>query len=163
MDAFQFQSEGNVADGGTHLITLRTVDALSSGMPIDDGGLNRGDGGRELQWQDLREIVTDVLLAQDGEEYRLGDFVVMPNHLHALVGMYPGRNVAAQCEMWISRSTELINAFRSRTGDFWCADPVCEPVRNWDEFDERRKTLRRDPKAAGLRVGEYYLHVAEDD
>lgn len=163
MDAFQFQTGRGATDGGTHLITLRTVDSLGLGSGVDDRELDQGHGSCELQWQDIREIVADVLLAQDGEEYRLGDFVVMPNHLHALVGMYPGRSVDAQCAVWISRSTELVNAFRSRAGEFWHPDAKCEQVKDWDEFDERRKRLRRDPKAAGLRVGEYYLRVAEDD
>ena len=163
MDAFRFQDAAGAADGVTHFITLCTIDALTERSSASDEVLNQGGGECELQWQDLREIVADVLLAQDGEEYRIGDFVVMPNHLHVLVGLYPGRSVAEQAQAWMKRSTELINDFRRRTGNFWHDLVISSPVADWDDFDECRKRIRRDPKSAGLRVGEYYLHIAEVD
>jgi type I restriction enzyme R subunit len=37
-----------------------------------------------LRWPELAQIVADSLLHFDGQRYRMGDFVVMPNHVHVL-------------------------------------------------------------------------------
>ncbi len=162
MDAFRFHDPLGGADGVTHFVTLRTIDSLPAGTELSDEVLDRGHGSCELQWQDLREIVADVLLAGDGERYKIGDFVGMPNHIHVLVGMYPGFAMMDQCRDWIGQSTALINESRGRTGEFWHPEPVDTPVKDWDDFDGHRKYIRRDPKRGGLRVGEFYHHVADD-
>lgn len=163
MDAFLFRDPKGGTDGITHYLTLRTIDSLPVGIAPSDDELDKGYGRCELQWQDLREIVADILFSLDGECYKIGDFVVMPNHVHLLVGMYPGRNCGDQIRDWMEQSTRLINATRRRTGDFWHRDPIDVRVRDWDDFDERRKYIRREPKRAGLRVGEFYHHVADED
>lgn len=143
MDAFRFQDPRGGSDGVTWFVTLRTIEP-------------------DLQWQDLREIVADVFLSRDGEHYKIGDFVVLPDQVQLLVGMYPERDVGEQCRDWIDRSTAEINASRSRSGEFWNSAPKVERIRDWDEFDAHRKFIRRSPRSADLRVGEYYLHVNDD-
>lgn len=143
MDAFRFQDPQGGSDGVTWLVSFRTIEP-------------------ELQWQDLREIVADVLLSFDGQEYKIGDFVVLPDQVRALVGMYPNRDTAEQCHGWMSRSAEQINASRNRTSDFWTAEPEMVRIRDWDDFDAQRKAIRRLPRATNLRVGEYYLHVHDE-
>jgi len=163
MDAFRFRNPGGGPDGLTHFLTLRVVDALPEHAAPTDEALNRGHGRCELQWQALREIVADVLLSGDGLAYKLGDFVVMPNHAHLLVGMHPGRRADEQCRQWMDESTRLINEARRRDGAFWHPEPINHRVRDWDDFDECRKRIHLDPKRAGLRVGEFYLHTAPED
>jgi putative transposase len=163
MDAFNFHDPQGGADGVTHFLTLRTVDSLPPGTGLSDEVLDQGHGACEFQWQDLREMMADVLLSLDGECYKIGDFVIMPNHVHLLVGTYPGRQITDLWRDWIGRSTELISESRGRSGIFWHAEPVDCLVKDWDEFDERRKFIKRDPKRADLRVGEFYHHIATDD
>lgn len=165
MDAFRFHDPGAVPDGVTHFVTLRTKDSIPAGTAAASiaAELDKGLGSCELQWQDLREMLADVLLSLDGEDYKLGDFIVMPNHVHLLVGMYPGRSISDQCADWITRSTGLINESRGRYGEFWHAEVIDSLVMDWDEFDGYRKYIRRDPKRADLRVGEYYHRIADEN
>ncbi|MGB0580559.1 MAG: hypothetical protein ACPGVU_12710 [Limisphaerales bacterium] len=144
MDAFRFQDPQGGTDGVTWQITLRPSEP-------------------DLQWQDLREIVADVLLAGDGLDYKIGDFVVLPDRLIALVGLYPGRILEQQSREWITTSAARIDECRERKGDFWKAKTESERIRDWDDFDARRKALRRAPREAGIRVGEFYLHVHDDE
>ena len=46
--------------------------------------LDRLCGECLLQHPDLARIVSDSLLHFDGDRYRLGGFIVMPNHVHVL-------------------------------------------------------------------------------
>ena len=45
----------------------------------------------------LAQIVSDSLLQFDGDRYRLGDFVVMPNHVHLLVAFGSESGLKDQC------------------------------------------------------------------
>jgi hypothetical protein len=46
--------------------------------------LDKGHGACVLKRPDLARLVADGLLHFDGQRYLLGDFVVMPNHVHVL-------------------------------------------------------------------------------
>jgi hypothetical protein len=46
--------------------------------------LDRGHGACALRQPALSQIVADSLLSFDGERYLMGDFIVMPNHVHLL-------------------------------------------------------------------------------
>ena len=144
MDAFRFHDPQGGHDGVTWQVTLRTIEP-------------------ELQWQDLRELVADVLLSGDGRDYKIGDFVVLPDSVIALVGLYPSRDIVKHCLEWRMASAALINESRHREGEFWNSNADTDRVTDWDDFDARRKSMRRRPREAGLRVGEYYLHVSDDE
>lgn len=144
MDAFRFEDPQGGEDGVTWFIALQTIEP-------------------ELQWQDLREIVADVLLFGDGQDYKIGDFVVLPDRIEALVGMYPLRDITDLCRDWIDRSTKQIHTIRQSSGKFWRSDFTTQRVLDWDDFDTRRKSIRRTPRLAKLRVGEYYLHHHDDE
>ncbi len=55
--------------------------------------LDRGVGHCWLRKSSCIEIVRDRLLGNDGDLYHLGDFVIMPNHLHMLITPTPGIGV----------------------------------------------------------------------
>ena len=62
--------------------------------------LDRGCGACVLRRPELARIVADGLRHFDGERYRLGDFVVMPNHVHLLVCLLGQTDVEKQCYSW---------------------------------------------------------------
>src|SRR5688572_19721111 len=47
--------------------------------------LDKGHGECVLKRREFAAIVSDALMHFDGTRYYLGDFVVMPNHVHLLV------------------------------------------------------------------------------
>ncbi|HEY1123352.1 MAG TPA: hypothetical protein VGE67_17185, partial [Haloferula sp.] len=64
-------------------------------------------------------IVATALHCFDGNRYLLGDFVVMPNHIHLLVGGIPRDQMLAQVESWKRWTGNQINKRLGRRGRFW--------------------------------------------
>src|SRR5947207_7442723 len=62
--------------------------------------LDKGFGECVLRRRELAEIVAQSLLHFDGDRYFLGDFVVMPNHVHLLVGLVGATDMERQCYSW---------------------------------------------------------------
>jgi type I restriction enzyme R subunit len=56
-----------------------------------------------LRRPELAKIVADSLLHFDGERYRMGDFVVMPNHVHLLASFPMEESMKLQCDSWLRK------------------------------------------------------------
>ena len=54
-----------------------------------------------LRRPELARIVADSLLHFDGQRYRMGDFIVMPNHAHLLAVFATADAMKAQCDSWL--------------------------------------------------------------
>lgn len=67
--------------------------------------LDRGHGECLLRDSANRVIVETALRFFDGKRYALGDFVIMPNHVHVLVVPNDGVKVAAE---WVNDGGEAI-------------------------------------------------------
>lgn len=62
-----------------------------------------------LRNPELAKIVADSLLHFDGERYQMGDFVVMPNHVH-LLAAFPSESVMEkQFDSWLHFTARTIN------------------------------------------------------
>ncbi len=59
--------------------------------------LGKGYGACVLRQKELSQIVAKSLLHFDGVRYHLGDFVVMPNHVHLMVCLLGETDIEAQC------------------------------------------------------------------
>ncbi len=58
-------------------------------------------GACVLRRPELAKIVANSLLHFDGERYRMGDFIVMPNHVHLLASFSTEAILVAQCDSWL--------------------------------------------------------------
>ncbi|HVA45262.1 MAG TPA: transposase [Pirellulales bacterium] len=111
-----------------------------------------------LRQPDLAKSVADSLHFFDAERYRLGDFIVMPNHVHLLVGLVPGIKIKAQCRSWKRYTAGEINKKLGRRGRFWQVESFDHIVRSPDQFERLRRYIASNPQKAGLREGEYLLY-----
>lgn len=102
-------------------------------------------------------LVADALRHFDGERYALGDFVVMPNHVHLLVGLIGDTEIESQCKSWKSYSAREINLFTGRRGRLWQAESFDHLVRGPEQFERFRRYIAENPAKAGLNPGDY-LH-----
>src|SRR6266496_1708551 len=94
--------------------------------------LDRGIGDCWLRRLDCLHVARTQLLASDGNAYHLGDFVVMPNHVHMLITPVVERNSFRSSERERELETLLktikgrsaveCNRLLGRTGTFWQAD-----------------------------------------
>ncbi len=89
----------------TQIVTLRLVDSLPASRRSEWAGLlkienhrerrrrlesylDRGLGECWLRQPDIAELAEGALRFFDGARYRLGAWVVMPNHVHLLVDVW---------------------------------------------------------------------------
>jgi type I restriction enzyme R subunit len=117
--------------------------------------LDRGCGDCVLRRGDLAGIVGDSLRHFDGRRYRLGDFVVMPNHVHLLVCLLGETDLEKQCYSWKKYTASKINRSLGRQGRFWHEESFDHLVRSSDEFEHLRRYIAENPRKARLREEEY--------
>lgn len=108
-----------------------------------------------LRRPELAQIVADTLLHFDGQRYRMGDFVVMPNHVHLLVTFSTPEMLIKQCDSWLHFTAFQINKMIGRKGKLWQQEPFDHLVRSPEQYLYLRNYIRDNPKKAGLSPGEY--------
>ena len=92
--------------------------------------LDKGLGACVLQRPALSKIVAESLLYFNGDRYHIGDFVVMPNHVHLLVCLLGGTDLLKQCRSWKKFSAGKINKVLGKTGRFWQEESFDHLVRS---------------------------------
>ena len=117
--------------------------------------LDKGHGACVLRRRDLAEIVAKSLRHFDGERYLLGDFVVMPNHVHLLVGLLGATEVEAQCYSWKKFTATEINRELKKTGEFWQSESFDHLVRSPEQFERFQRYIAENGSEAGLTDGEF--------
>ncbi|MCM2371004.1 transposase [Aporhodopirellula aestuarii] len=124
--------------------------------------LDTGHGRCLLRRQELSNIVAKSLLHFDGERYRMGDFVVMPNHVHLLCAFGSETAMREQFDSWQHYTACRINRQIGARGSFWQGDPFDHLVRSPEQYDYLRRYVRDNPKRAGLQAGQYHLRRLPD-
>jgi REP element-mobilizing transposase RayT len=117
--------------------------------------LDRGHGSCVLKDPTLASIVADSLVHFDGDRYHIGDFVVMPNHVHFLTCLFGATNLEKQCYSWKKYTAAQINRAIGRRGRFWQEESFDHLVRTPEEFERFRRYIFENPTRAKLRSGEY--------
>ena len=90
--------------------------------------LDRGFGGCALADPEAAAVLVETLHHFDGDRYHLGDYVVMPNHLHVLLtplGDHALQAILTGWKRWSARQINLINggpvaSGRARASTTWC-------------------------------------------
>ncbi|GAB5406119.1 MAG: transposase [Aureliella sp.] len=109
-----------------------------------------------LRRPELTSIVVDALFHFDGERYRLGDFVVMPNHCHLLVAFANAEMMKTQTDSWLHYTAYRINQTIGKKGKFWQQEPFDHLIRSPEQYSYLRKYIADNPAKAGLKPGEFH-------
>ena len=115
-----------------------------------------------LRRPELAKIVAESLLHFDGQRYRMGDFVVMPNHVHLLAVFPTADAMKDQCDSWLHYTAFRINRAIGEKGKFWQQEPFDHLVRSPEQYDYLRRYIADNPHKAGLRPGEYRYRRLND-
>ena len=91
----------------------------------------------------------------DGVRYRMGDFVIMPNHVHLLVAFARPDIMAAQLDSWMHYSAFQINRAIGDKGHFWQPEAFDHLVRTLEQYNYLRRYIAANPAKAHLKPGEY--------
>ncbi|MFC5454846.1 transposase [Prosthecobacter fluviatilis] len=105
----------------------------------------------------IARLVADALHHFDGSRYVLGDYVVMPNHVHLLVGGLAREAMLKQVESWKRWMAIGINQTLGRSGRFWQDESFDHLVRNEASFEKFRAYIARNPVMAGLKTDHFLL------
>jgi type I restriction enzyme R subunit len=148
--------------------------------------LDRGLGECHLRAPECVTVLRDELLRDDRRRHHLGDFVIMPNHVHLIItpvvdevaverNSFRSTTNSAEGERNEFRSTKLeillksikgasavaCNRLRQRTGAFWQADSYDHIVRSLEQLSAYREYIARNPSLAHLELPPPALYRAD--
>ncbi len=112
--------------------------------------LDEGHGDCLLRNPSLARIVQETLLAKHDVDYRLVCWVVMPNHVHAMLSPLPGNDLARIVKRLKGASARYINLERGQSGTIWHPDYWDKLIRDEAMFERIRKYIEWNPVKARL-------------
>ncbi len=117
--------------------------------------LDECHGACVLRQTHLAEIVADCLRFFDGQRYDLDRFVVMPNHVHAIVQFRQGFSLETISQSWMRYSARQINQQLGSSGAFWQPEPFDHLIRSLDQFEYLQRYIAQNPMKAKLKTREF--------
>ena len=116
---------------------------------------DEGLGACLLKEEALAALVESTLRHEDGQHYQLGSFVIMPNHVHAIVRPVMGHSLAETLQNWKSVSSHRINRLRHQTGSLWQAESFDHIIRNEHQLERFERYIAENPIRARLASGSF--------
>jgi REP-associated tyrosine transposase len=95
-------------------------------------------------------IVRSALEYFDGERYRLLAWVVMPNHVHAMIEQVSGCPLAGVVHSWKSYTAHAINKARGSNGSVWSLDYFDRFIRGDAHYGNAKYYIENNPVKARL-------------
>ncbi len=112
--------------------------------------LDKGHGDAWMKDPLIATLVQEALLHFDGERYSLIAWVVMPNHVHALVTPIEDWEIGKILHSLKSYTAKQCNRMLGRTGAFWQTESFDRYIRNDRHFQKAVEYIERNPVKAGL-------------
>jgi REP element-mobilizing transposase RayT len=104
-----------------------------------------------LRRPDLADSVASALRFFEGERYRLDAWVVMPNHVHAVVWPMPNHTLSVIAQSWKRFTAREANKLLNRTGQpFWQPETFDHWIWNEEEHARCCRYTTMNPVKAGL-------------
>jgi len=132
---------------------LDTTNALADRILLQrriERYLDQGYGRAFMKEYRVAEMVQNVVLRSDGEEYRLSAWVVMPNHIHLLFTRFEHASLADIMQSLKSITSHKANRMLKRTGQFWMPDYFDRYIRNAAHFASTVRYIENNPVKARL-------------
>ncbi|SMP69858.1 Transposase IS200 like [Neorhodopirellula lusitana] len=117
--------------------------------------LDRGWGNCVLKRGVLAKHVADALLHFDAQRYHLGDYIVMPNHVHLIASFIGDTELEKQCYSWKKFSARGINRELGVRGRFWQEESFDHLIRSPEQFAAIVRYIRCNPQH--LKAGDFLL------
>jgi REP element-mobilizing transposase RayT len=113
--------------------------------------LDRGVGECHLRRSDIADMVSDALRFFHGQQYLLDDWVVMPNHIHAILWPMPNFSLSEILKSRKRQMARQANLILGRTGEtFWQRESYDHWIRSDAEKSRIRRYIRMNPVKARL-------------
>ena len=123
--------------------------------------LDECHGACLLRRPELARIVADALSLHRGSKYELDCYVIMPNHVHAIVQFVGTGCLKTVSQSWLRYTARRINVACGRTGVFWQPEPFDHIIRSPEQFSYLRKYVADNPSKANLPAEDFVLWQGE--
>ena len=97
------------------------------------------------------EIVVRTLSHDDGAQYRLIAYGLMPNHCHVMIELTKDVSLASVVQAWKSVSSHRINRLLGRKGELWQADYYNHIIRTGQSFHRQLSYVFSNNQVASWR------------
>jgi type I restriction enzyme R subunit len=115
-----------------------------------DESLDRGSGSCVLKIPELRAVIQAAIAYLDKTKARMGDFVIMPNHIHALMTPLEGFKLEETLQSLKGFTAREINRMSGKAGSLWQRDSFDRIVRDGAELAHFQDYIANNPVAARL-------------
>lgn len=116
--------------------------------------LDQGTGSCLLAREDVARLVENAMRHFDGECYILDAYVIMPNHVHALLKPLGEHTLSDIMHSWKSfTSREIKKAYDLDEQPFWQAERFDHALRSEAALEAKRDYIRQNPHKAMLASG----------
>jgi REP element-mobilizing transposase RayT len=113
--------------------------------------LDAGSGACWLRKPEVAELLAEAMKFFDGRRYELRAWVVMPNHVHALLWPMPGYTLSGILQSWKSFTSKKANKLLHRGSQtFWQKESFDHCVRDDAEHARLVAYVENNPVKAGL-------------
>ena len=113
--------------------------------------LDAGAGSCVLARPQIARLVADAIRHFHASRYRLLAWCVMPNHVHVVLRLLPGQELAAVVHSWKSFTAKRANQILRRSGSLWGREYYDHLIRDGDELDRIIRYVKNNPIKAGLK------------
>lgn len=118
-------------------------------------------GACHLNRPTCRAIIHDKLLEQDGTSYHLGDFVLMPNHVHLLMRLDSSSELEWILKKIKGATSRLCNQTLGQSGRFWQPGSYDHIVRSLDQLMKYRQYIADNPSKACITLAADAVYHAD--
>ena len=108
-----------------------------------------------LRNKDIAQIVANSMLHGNAKRFDMESFVIMPNHVHAIVQFRQGFDLGIVGQSWMRYTARLIHARNGGIGGLWQPEPFDHIVRSREQFAYFRQYNALNPQKANLKKGEF--------
>ncbi len=115
-----------------------------------ESALDQSLGKCWLQQPNVAQIVADALAYFDGQRYSLRAWVIMPNHVHAMITPLAPATLSSIGHSWKSFTAKRVNKRLGLSGAFWQKENFDRVMRDQDEVLATKAYIEANPVAAGL-------------
>jgi type I restriction enzyme R subunit len=119
--------------------------------------LDAGHGSCLMRDAKLRAIVENALLHFDRERYVLDSFVIMPNHVHAIIKPLGDHTLSNILHSWKSFTAKEINKVTQVDGQVWMEESYDTIIRHSEDLVDCRKYIHGNSK--GTPAASFTLHA----
>jgi REP element-mobilizing transposase RayT len=107
--------------------------------------LDAGHGACFLRRPSVHKEMEGILKFFEEQRYRLGEFMIMPNHVHVLVTPLMEHRLDSILHSWKSFSAKRINEICERTGKVWQHESFDHLVRSPEQLARIKTYIKNNP------------------